>query len=68
MQTIIHKTDSYTDTDNVVFPVTDLKFLEKELFSEDEIVYMETFHRDHKQQTFSFNLLSNVVFLVLFFY
>ncbi|MCB0823216.1 MAG: leucyl aminopeptidase [Bacteroidales bacterium] len=65
MQTIIHKTDSYTDTDNVVFPVTDFDMLEKELFTEDEILYMETFYNEHKQRQFSFNRLSNVVFVIL---
>jgi leucyl aminopeptidase len=65
MQTIIHKTNSYSDTDNVVFPVTDLKYLEKELFSSDELSYMETFFKDHKQRFFTFNRLSNVLFVCL---
>ncbi|MCB2219678.1 MAG: leucyl aminopeptidase family protein [Bacteroidetes bacterium] len=65
MQTIIHKTDSYSDTDNVVFPVTDLKNLETELFSTDELSYMETFYKEHKQRFFTFNRLSNVLFVCL---
>lgn len=64
MQTIINFTDSYTDLDSVIFPITDIKYLKKDLFSEEEIEYIRSFHKEHKQKVFSFNRYSNWVFVV----
>ena len=65
MQTIIHKTNEYADSDNVVFPVEDVRSLERDLFSEDEIKYIKTNRREHKTDFFAFNRLNNWVFVLL---
>ncbi len=64
MQTIINITDTYTDSDNLIFVVTDVKSIQKELFSEAEMDYIKTFRKDHKQDTFSFNRLNNWQFVI----
>lgn len=64
MQTIINKTISYTDTDNVVFAVSDLKNIEPGLFSDEELEYIRVYHKEHKIKFFSFNRLSNWVFVI----
>ena len=65
MHTIIHLTDSYADTENVVFPVTDIKNIETGLFSEPEIKYIKTQFKEHKRKFYSFNRLDNWVFVVI---
>ncbi len=64
MQTIINITDTYTDSDNLIFVVTDVKSIQKELFSEAEMDYIKTFRKDHKQDTFLFNRLNNWQFII----
>lgn len=65
MQTIIQKTNSYSDSDNVVFLLTDLKNIEPKLFSEEELDYMNNQYKTNKIDTFSFNRLTNWIFIVL---
>jgi len=65
MQTIIQLTDNYTNGENVIFAVTDLKNINAELFSKDELNYMKTFAKEHKQKLFSFNRLQPWVFVVI---
>jgi leucyl aminopeptidase len=65
MQTIINITDTYTNSDNVLFVINDIKSIQKELFSEGELDYMKTFHKEHKQNTFLFNRLDNWHFVIL---
>jgi len=64
MQTIIHKTDTYSDTDNVVFVVPDIKFIESELFSSAEMSYIKSHHQVDKKNFFAFNRLSNWLFVI----
>jgi leucyl aminopeptidase len=65
MQTIIHKTDSFSESDHVVFAVTDLRHVEPGLFSGDELKYMKENHKIHKKDFFAFNRLNNWLFVVL---
>ncbi len=65
MQTIIHKTNEYTDSDNIVFVIEDVRSLEQALFSPAELKFMAIRRREHKQDLFTFNRLDNWV-IVLF--
>lgn len=65
MQTIIRLTDNYSDSENIIFPVTDLKHVNKELFDTGELEYMKSFLRDHKQKNFSFNRLGTWLHVLL---
>lgn len=65
MQTIIQLTDSYTDSDNVIFLVSSLKQLDTTLLSTEETDYMQQQHKDFKIDFFTFNRMSNRVFVVL---
>jgi leucyl aminopeptidase len=64
MQTIVNITDTYTDTDNLVFVVSNIKSIQKEIFSTEELEYIKTYHKDHKQSVFSFNRLNHWHFVV----
>ena len=65
MQTIIQLTDNYTNSENVIFAISDLKNINAELFSKDELDYMKTFAKEHKQKLFSFNRLQTWVFVCI---
>jgi len=43
MQTIVYSSDSYTNTDNVVFPVTDVKMIPQDVLSKNELEYIRYF-------------------------
>ncbi|MCF8367660.1 MAG: leucyl aminopeptidase [Bacteroidales bacterium] len=64
MQTIIHKTSAYSDTDNLVLVLTEIKNMKSGLFSEQELDYMKEYHSKHKKNFFSFNRMVNWVFVV----
>ena len=64
MQTIIHKTDSYTANDNVVFIVSDYKSIEPGLFSDAELKYIKSAHQLDNKDFFSFNRLDNWQFVI----
>lgn len=65
MQTIIQLTDTYSRTDNIVFLVSDLKQLDSAILSDEEIAYIADQKKLFKKDFFSFNRLSNWVFIVL---
>jgi len=64
MQTIVNITDTYTDSDNLVFVVSNIKSIQKEIFTSEELEYMKTFHKEHKQNDFAFNRLNHSHFVV----
>lgn len=66
MQTIIQLVESYTNDENVVFYVSNLKDVESDLFSEDELSYMKAQQKENKKDFFAFNRLNNWVFVSLF--
>ena len=63
MQTIIHKTDTYSGKDNLVLAVTNFSSLEPGLFTEAERKYMRAGRRAHKTDFFAFNRLNNWIFV-----
>lgn len=66
MQTIIQTTDSFSNTENVLFFITDIKFVESDLFSGGEIEYMKYHHQENKKDFFAFNRLDYWVFVNFF--
>lgn len=64
MQTIINKTDAYSEKDNVVFAITDTGSIDAALFSSDEMKYIKSHRKAHKQDFFAFNRLKNWLFVV----
>ena len=65
METLINKTDSYSNTDNVVFVITKPTQLKDELFSQEEIAYIGTHFKENKKKFFVFNRLENCLFVFI---
>ena len=65
MQTIIHLTGSYNQTDNVALVVTEIKSLKEDLLTANEIEFIRDFNKEHKKRLFAFNRLSHRVLLLI---
>jgi leucyl aminopeptidase len=65
MQTIIHLTGSYTQTDNVALVVTEIKSLKEDLLTAHEIEFIRDFNKEHKKRLFTFNRLTHLVFVLI---
>lgn len=63
METLINKTDTYSNTDNVVFVTTNPKYLESELITPEELAYIGIHYKQYKKKIFVFNRLENIVFV-----
>ena len=64
METLINITDSYSNTDNVVFVVTKPAQLTNELISKEELAYIGIHVKQNKTKFFVFNRLDNCVFVL----
>ena len=63
MQTIINIADSFSKSENLVFLISDIKNLNYEYFSSEELDYIRLFHKEHKKNLFAFNKLNNWFFV-----
>ncbi|MEZ5197071.1 MAG: leucyl aminopeptidase [Bacteroidales bacterium] len=63
MQTIINTTAKALKADNIIFLVTDIKNLNTDVLDAKELKFIRQFHKEHKKNTFSFNRLSNWVYI-----
>ncbi len=63
MQTIINITTKISKRDSVILLVTDFKNVEITYFSEEELDYIKTHHKEYKKDTFSFNQFQRWVFV-----
>ena len=64
MQTIITKKERLLKKDNQVILLSEVNKLDKTLFEQKEIKYIRTYHKDHKQDLFSFNRIDHWVFVL----
>jgi len=64
MHTIINTTSRYSKKDNVIFAVTDRKYLDEKTLSAEEIRYIKQHRKESKKNVFAFNHFRRWVFVV----